>query len=228
MADGRLKRAKLSFERNFTQIPNEWLRDGNLSLKARGLLALLMSHDEGFTVTHKQLADTNPEGREAIETAVRELKEQGYLELLKTRGRNGRIEGWVWELTDPVEVLKRRSEPLPGFPDYGLPVRRSNRTTENPHLKEQQSQEQLTQVLKTGDGTRAGVNEDASGDSHHVASESADERYSRLLHQPCPYRAGKEHDFTPDAPCTGCGIRVGQYWDRGDIRQLSDLLAVQS
>lgn len=226
MADGRLRRAKLAFERNFTQVPNEWLRDPNLSLKARGLLGMLMSHDEGYIVTQEQLAKMGPDGRSAIESAIKELKEHGYLDISKRRDLGGRISGYVWELTDPVEVKKSRSQPLAGFPGtdnpypekpwHGKPA--SIRTT---------TQEHLTKELKTGDGTRAGINEDASGDSHQDAAESADERYLRLLHQPCEFRAGKEHDYTPDRPCSGCGLRAGQYFDRGEVRYLSDLMSVE-
>jgi len=206
MADGRLRRAKLKFESNFTQIPNQWLRDNQLSLRARGLLAMLMSHDEGYTVTHKSIVASNPEGREAIETAVRELKAAGYLDVIKTRGRNGRIEGWVWELTDPVEMQKRRSEPLTGFPDDGLPVLRSNRNLENPHLKEQHSREDLTKALNTGDSTGAGNNEDASGDSPQAQQEDPADLLKRELHARCSFfaRGHRECEWAASGYCVNC------------------------
>lgn len=207
MADGRLRRARLAFERNFTQIPNEWMRDPKLSLKARGLLGLLMSHDEGYIVTYKSLAASNLDGRTAIESAVKELKEQGYLQVLNSRGRGGRIEGWIWELTDPVEVRKRRSEPLPGFPDYGLPVLRENRVTGNQHLKEQHLQEHLAIELKTGDGTRAGVNEDASGESFQAATETLEQAFERSLHARCTFyhRGQRECSWAASGYCDNCG-----------------------
>lgn len=207
MADGRLRRARLAFERNFTQIPNEWVRDERLSLKARGLLTMLMSHDEGYTVTYKSLAATNKEGLAAIETAVRELKEQGYLDVVKSRGRNGRIEGWIWELTDPVEVRKRRSVPLIGFPESGLSELGENRNTDNRHLKEQQLQEHLTQVPRTGDGTRVGINEDASGDSHQAAIETLEQAFERSLHARCTFyhRGQRECSWAASGYCDNCG-----------------------
>lgn len=230
MADGTLRRVKLAFERNYTQMPNEWHRDSNLSLTARGLLGLLMSHDEGWSVTHKTLVATNPEGRTAIETAVKELKAAGYLKITPRRGRGARVDGWEWELTDPVEAAREAANnQLAGFPNYGTSVTRKTRTTENQHLKEQHLEEHLTKELKADHSTRAGINEDASGDSHHAATETPEQTYQRYLHQPCKFRAGKEHDRTPTTPCTGCGLRIDQYWDdRGDIRHLSDLLAVSS
>lgn len=206
MADGRLRRAKLKFERNFTQIPNEWLRDNQLSLRARGLLAMLMSHDEGYVVTHKSIVAANPEGREAIEGAVRELKAGGYLDVIKTRGRNGRIEGYMWELTDPEDVKKRRSEPLTGFPEYGSTVLRSNRSPVNQHLKEQHFKEDLTKELKTGNSTGAQTNEDAFGGCPQTQIEDPAETLKRDLHARCNFFARGHHEceWAASGYCVNC------------------------
>ncbi|MDH6181826.1 hypothetical protein M2152_002008 [Microbacteriaceae bacterium SG_E_30_P1] len=225
MADARIKRVKLSFERNYTQMPNEWHRDPQLSLRARGLLGLLMSHDENYIVSVKSLVAQNPEGREAIEGAMRELKAKGYLRLHTKRGVHGRVDGWIWELTDPVEAARQdAANRLQGFPDYGSAELRKSRGTAEPHLKEQH-QKELTQVKDGDPRTRAGEGMDASGGSPRAATETREEKYARLQHQPCPWRKGAEHDFAPGKPCSGCGIHAGQYLDENrEVRYLSDLL----
>lgn len=55
--------------------------------------------------------------------------------------------------------------------------------------------------------------------------ESEEVQVHRLVHQPCPLRAGKEHDFTPSTPCSACGLQITQRWHRGDVFYLDDLLA---
>jgi hypothetical protein len=152
--EGTLIRVKLSFERDFTMIPNEWLRDTRLTFRARGILALLMSYAEGYSVTIKNLAANNPEGRDALEAAARELETEGYLERRKRRNR-GMITGVDWMLTDPAELRARRAaQPaLPGLaapkttrtgkPVTGYPVP-AEPVSENPHLKEDQLKEDLT------------------------------------------------------------------------------------
>jgi hypothetical protein len=165
--DGRLIRVKLKFERDYTQIPNEWLRDPNLSLRARGLLALLMSHAEGFSVTTKQLVATNPEGETAIRAAVDELKRHRYLVVNKLRGYHGRIEGWTWELTDPA-VEKSRSTPELDLPQLDEPVV-AEPVVDNHVLKEAHSQEHLTKANRTTYSTRAGINEERSAHSSSAA-----------------------------------------------------------
>lgn len=204
MADGRLRRVKLAFERDYTQIPNEWLRDSSISLGARGLLCLLMSHREGYVVTYKTLAATNPEGMSALLRIVQELKEQQYLAIHKERGANGRILGYVWELTDPKQE-KRRSTPYLDIPDLGKPDL-DKPDLDNHVLKEAQLEEHSLLKSQPGHSTGAGVEEDASGDSPQPAAETPAERYQRLIHQKCPARQhGRPHHWEPSDYCTFCG-----------------------
>lgn len=113
-----LIRGAHSFDGQFTQIPNDWLRDGRLSLKARGLLALLMSHTPGWSVSIKSLIAQNMEGRDSLKAAVGELESFGYLE----RGQN-RTEGKFSESTWTTK------SPQTGFPQTDKPQ------TDNPHPK---------------------------------------------------------------------------------------------
>lgn len=116
MSGGRLIRPVLPFERQFTQLPNEWLRDKRLSYKARGLLALLMTHETGWKVTIKQLAaEAEQDGEYAISKAVVELEQHGYLIRRRAR-RGGQFSADDWEVADPSGL----SEPaLIGYAQAG-------------------------------------------------------------------------------------------------------------
>lgn len=104
-SEPRLIRRALRFERNFTQLPNTWLRDESLSFRARGVLALLMSHENGWHVTLKALASASPnEGIDALRTAVNELERFGYLKRVTLKGRYGKFEGTTWEICDPHDT----------------------------------------------------------------------------------------------------------------------------
>lgn len=87
-----LIRGQHFFDDHFTQIPNDWLRDGNLSLKSRGLLALLMSHKVGWSVSVASLVQQGLEGREAIRSAIKELEQNGYLERIQGHDEAGKFE----------------------------------------------------------------------------------------------------------------------------------------
>jgi hypothetical protein len=130
-----INRTHLRFERDFVQIPNRWMRDTRLSRKARGLLAELMTHSVGWSVTLESLVDGGPEGRDAVRTAVIELEEAGYLVRTRQRAEDGRLLGINYDLQDPedpdqpvsdnptvgqqtlVEVPLKKTKPLEDHPE---------------------------------------------------------------------------------------------------------------
>ena len=74
-----LIRGHHSFDDHYTQIPNDWVRDTRLSLKAIGLLAQIMSHTPGWKMSIRSLARVNGVGQDTIKSAVIELETYGYL-----------------------------------------------------------------------------------------------------------------------------------------------------
>lgn len=119
---------------HYSQIPNAYLRDGRLSLKARGLLALLMSHKEGWSLSIQSLVDQNKEGRDAIRSAIEELETLGYLERYQVNdgGRFGEV---VFITKDPTD----------------LPLS-ENPSADNPHPKK--TIDKKTKVKKTKETLR--------------------------------------------------------------------------
>jgi hypothetical protein len=100
-----LVRGHHSFDDHFTQVPNAWLRDPNLSLGAKGLLAQLLSHAPGWEVSQESLARANKVGKGAIRTLIGELLSEGYLTRSKERTRleRGYLGGYVYTTQDPTK-----------------------------------------------------------------------------------------------------------------------------
>lgn len=71
----------------FTAVPTVWLRDARLSFKARGLLALMLTH-HGGEMNRQEIIDSSPQGHGAVDSALAELERYGYL------GHEARH--WVW------------------------------------------------------------------------------------------------------------------------------------
>lgn len=110
-----------SFDTQFTQIPNSWLRDRRLSLKAIGLLAQLLSHSPGWSVSVTQLAKANDCGVDLVRGAVKELEDCGYLVRSQSRIAN-RFGEAVWRTSDPSDL------PSAAFPSSGNPIHKNNNT----------------------------------------------------------------------------------------------------
>lgn len=96
-------RGRIHFADNFTIMSNSWARDGRLSLRARGLLLQLLSHREGWTLTVDQLVRVNPEGKHAIQKALKELQDHGYLARKQSRGAGHQFGNMDYILMDPEE-----------------------------------------------------------------------------------------------------------------------------
>ena len=64
--------------KNFTVMSNHHLRNRTLSLKAKGLLSLMLSLPEDWDYTTKGLAQIYKEGVDSISTALKELEKHGY------------------------------------------------------------------------------------------------------------------------------------------------------
>lgn len=116
-------RRQLDFERReFTQIPNAWLRDERLSLKSKGLLAQILSHAPGWSMTINTLSKANNCGYHTIAAAIQELETAGYLTRVQTKDDKGRFSEMLWITTEPGEPLL----------DYPMS---ENPRSENPKLK---------------------------------------------------------------------------------------------
>lgn len=71
------------------------MRDKRLSLKAKGLLTIMLSLREDWDYSVNGLVSICKEEKGAVKTALRELKECGYLEIVKITpkdSKSGRFE----------------------------------------------------------------------------------------------------------------------------------------
>jgi len=86
---------------NFTQIPNELLRDPSLSFKAKGILCLLLSNKEGWHSYLSTIQQMTCEGITAIRNGISELEKAGYLMKIQYREKQTKVRrGSVWVYTD--------------------------------------------------------------------------------------------------------------------------------
>jgi hypothetical protein len=77
--------------KDFTVMSNHHLRNGKLSLKAKGLLSLMLSLPEDWDYTTKGLACICKDGVDSIGSALKELEQHGYLTRRRIRFENGRL-----------------------------------------------------------------------------------------------------------------------------------------
>ena len=81
--------------KNYTVLSNYHLRDKEISLKAKGLLSVVLSLPDEWDYSTDGIIAMCLEGRDAIATIIKELKEHGYVSITEERNDKGRFE-YVW------------------------------------------------------------------------------------------------------------------------------------
>lgn len=74
---------KVNKEDNFTVVSNVHLRDRRLTLKAKGLMTMVLSLSDDWEYSISGLAAICKEGKSAVKSALKELKDYGYLTITK-------------------------------------------------------------------------------------------------------------------------------------------------
>jgi len=101
--------------KNFAVIPNKLLRDENLSLKAKGLLCLLLSLPDDWAVYKGQLQQFSSDGRDATINAFNELVDKGYIIGIKRINEKGQFDGWDYVVYSESTVSNIKN-PIPENP----------------------------------------------------------------------------------------------------------------
>ena len=138
--------------RDYTVMSNYHLRDRSLSLKAKGLLSLMLSLPEDWDYTMKGLARICKDGIDSISGGIRELEAHGYLVRARVRNENGQLGSIEYTILEqpkepaqtpaPIREKPIRENPIQAKPMLDAPIQ------ENPaqsNTKEQNKELSITQ-----------------------------------------------------------------------------------
>ena len=120
--------------RDYTVMSNHHLKDTALSLKAKGLLSIMLSLPDQWNYTTRGLAAICKEGVDAIGGALRELEKAGYIVRRQLRGPGGRISDTEYTIYEKPRPAAEEPPEEPG-PDTPAPDTDAP-DTENPYLVE--------------------------------------------------------------------------------------------
>lgn len=108
---------------NFVVIDKGFLENESLSLKAKGLLAYLLSKPDDWIATVGDVVNHCRDGRDAVYTGLKELEKAGYYSKRAIRDDNGRITRWEATIYEYPELRKEEDaeNPHPDFPEVESP-----------------------------------------------------------------------------------------------------------
>ncbi len=109
--------------RDYTVMANHHLRNTELSLKAKGLLSLMLSLPEEWDYTTKGLARICKDGVDSICAGVRELEDHGYVVRERIRNPNGQLGAIEYTILEqPRTSEPKRENPVQANPALDYPV----------------------------------------------------------------------------------------------------------
>lgn len=200
MTDHETRIVRAPRREKFTIIPNAILQRSDLTRRAKGLLCELLSRPDGWTTSAQRLADTGPEGRDAMRTALAELQSVGYV--IRDQWRDPDTQQWRSRLTvhdEPVGLEPRRVSST--GPDQG----------EHPHIPRSEP------GRVSSDGFPATGSQSLLERTKQRTEEGGRPRPAPAPNLEPTGRCAAHADGDPGTPCRACGIarREREEWLAG-------------
>jgi len=114
---------------NYTVMSNHHLKNIRISLRAKGLLSIMLSLPENWDYTLKGLARISLEGVDAIRMAIKELEAEGYIVRSRVRNEKGQLTDAEYVIYEkpvsnpPAQEEPTQAEPVPEKPVQEKPMR---------------------------------------------------------------------------------------------------------
>lgn len=110
----------------FCRVPKALLDDSRISWKAKGVISYLLGKRSDWKVRITDIVNRSTDGRDAVRSAIEELKEAGYAKSECVKSDNGQFDEWRLHISD--KPIFTNVSPVTAFPDLDKPE------VENPTL----------------------------------------------------------------------------------------------
>lgn len=130
---------------NYTVLSNYHFKEKEMSLKAKGLLSLMLSLPDSWDYSAAGLVKLSKDGKDSVNGALKELEKFGYLIRAQAFNENGTFAGYNYEIYESPNTDTKTEKPSTKKP---LPEKPS---TENPpqlSIKELNTKKSNTKILK--------------------------------------------------------------------------------
>ncbi|NEZ47833.1 hypothetical protein FDF74_11635 [Clostridium niameyense] len=115
-------------ERNYTVLDNTFIKDKNLSAKAKGIMCYLLHLPEDWEIYMFEIQRNFRDGKDSIRSGVRELEKNGYLKKERLHDDKGKFNGYHYEIIENPSFQPFMENPKTEKPYTDYPK------TENPPL----------------------------------------------------------------------------------------------
>ena len=113
-------------EDNFVIIDKAFLLNEEISLKAKGLLALLLSYPDNWQFYKAEIVQHTTDKENSLNSGLKELIENGYIVRKQRKDENGKFEGYEYHVYEKPSTEKPSTE---------KPILLNNKNTKNKNTK---------------------------------------------------------------------------------------------
>ena len=141
---------RINKTRDFTIMSNSHFKEKKMSLKAKGLLSLMLSLPDDWQYNLKGLVTLSKDGKDSVMAGLAELEEFGYLRRERTKDESGKFSGIVYHIYEtpqkenPISENPNTDKPNDEKPNSEEPHQLSTKginNLSNQELKEFESEE---------------------------------------------------------------------------------------
>lgn len=148
---------RINKNRNYTVMSNAHLQDRELSLKAKGLLSMVLSLPDDWKYSIEGFTALCKENETAIKSCLSELKEAGYLVITKklpNETSSGRFE-YVYDFFETkqgskkqgIEILPVEILPIENQPQQNTNILNTNKQNKEKERKAENSRDSYEEIL---------------------------------------------------------------------------------
>ena len=103
---------------DYTVMSNNHFKNPEMTLKAKGLLSLMLSLPDNWDYSIAGLVTLSKDGKDSVMGALKELEKFGYLVRTRMTGDDGRFCGYMYDIyEEPKEVEPKEVEPYEENPN---------------------------------------------------------------------------------------------------------------
>lgn len=91
---------KFEEENYYVAMPNHHLKEKEMSLKAKGLLSLMLAIPNGLKLSTESLVSLSKDGKDSVTAALHELERFGYISRVMRKNEKGQYAGYEYTVHD--------------------------------------------------------------------------------------------------------------------------------
>lgn len=124
---------------DYTVMSNTHFKEKEMTLKAKGLLSLMLSLPDGWDYSIAGLVTLSKDGKDSVMTALQELERLGYLKRTRTTDNKGQFAGYDYDIYEkPFAVKPVADIPKAEIPQEEKPYAEKPNTENPPQLSTNQ------------------------------------------------------------------------------------------